>query len=524
MSSRFSLAFLRSPRNLAWILATLAVLFSLAVLIRLGGRPSELLSIVSSQIHVTIGLAAVGLFALGIGTVSWLRNRGGANLLLALLGAALCGLTVWAVLSYPAVYFQWFASDYFDAEGMARLQKAALAPADKAATSDWPQWRGPNRDGVSEEKDLRLDWTNPPPVLWKRPLGGGYSSLAIADGRVYTQDRQGDAERVICFDAATGQELWTHRYSARYSDLQRGYDRGPRATPTIHDGRVYTVGATGIFLCLEAKPNGPAKVLWQHVLRREFDAALPTWGLAGSPLIEGDSVIVQPGGRRGAIAAFDRRTGDLIWKSLTDPAGYSSPMAATLDGVRHILAFTGKALVGLRPTDGQQLWRYDWPTRFEANIATPVVAGNFVFISSNYDQGCALVEVTADGDRARVKPVYVKRNKLMRNHHDTCVLVNGHLYGFDSGLLKCVDMVSAQEKWVTRDLAKGSVLAVAGHLFVLTEDGSLALVEATPTQYRQKGLLPNLLQGPECWAMPALAGGRLYLRGHHEIVCLDMRK
>jgi outer membrane protein assembly factor BamB len=235
-------------------------------------------------------------------------------------------------------------------------------------------------------------------------------------------------------------------------------------------------------------------------------------------------VIVQPGGRQGTVAAYDRRRGDLIWKSLTDPAGYSSPMAATLDGVRHILAFTGNALVGLRLADGQQLWRYDWPTRFEANIATPVIAGNFVFISSNYDQGCALVEVTADGDGARVKPVYVKRNKLMRNHHDTCVLVNGHLYGFDSGMLKCVDLVSAQEKWVTRDLAKGSVLAAAGHIFVLTEDGALALVEATPEEYRQKGLLPNLLEDPECWAMPALADGRLYLRSHHQVVCLDMRK
>src|SRR5262249_18295205 len=157
--------------GVAWFLALLAYLFALAVLLRLGGRPSELLSIVSSQIPVTIGLAAVGLLALGVGTVSWLRARSGANLLLALLGAALWGLPVWAVLSYPAVLFQWFASDYFDAEGMARLQKAALAPADKSASGDWPQWRGPNRDGVSEEHELRLDWTNPPPVLWKKPLG-----------------------------------------------------------------------------------------------------------------------------------------------------------------------------------------------------------------------------------------------------------------------------------------------------------------------------------------------------------------
>jgi outer membrane protein assembly factor BamB len=532
MASQSSFSLFRSPRRIAWLLVLLASAGLVLELALLRGDVARMLDLFGLFVWVTGALALIGVLAVIVGVGSLVRDisatgseapRWVSHLLLTAFGVGLGAFATTALVNHSTL----FARDYVDPEGLARLKQASLAPTDKAATGDWPQWRGPNRDGISGETDLRTDWSNaPPPVVWKRPLGGGYSSIAVVDGRLYTQDKQGGEERVVCLDAATGKDVWTHSYAVEYTGFRMGYAQGPRATPTVFDGRVYTVGATGIFLCLEANPSsGRANVLWHHDLRKEFDAPLPTWGFAGSPWIEGDWVIVQPGGKQGSVAAFERRDGRLVWKALSDPAGYSSPIGATLDGVRHVLAFTGTALVGLRPENGHVLWSYPWTTRFEANIATPIVAGNYVFISSDYSAGCALVEVTADGAGGATKrPIYVKRNKLMRNHHDTCVLVAGHLYGFDEGVLKCVDLQAATEKWASRDLAKGSVLAGADHLFVLTEDGSLALLEASPEEYRQKGLMPNLLQGPECWALPALASGRLYLRGHHEIVCLDIRK
>jgi outer membrane protein assembly factor BamB len=442
---------------------------------------------------------------------------------LLLLGFA--GLVIWM---RPQAFEQLLQRDFDDPAKLAQLQKASLQSPDQAATGDWPQWRGPHRDGISAETGLRTNWSETrPAVVWKQPLASGYSSIAVAGGRLYTQDKQGNEERVVCLDAATGKELWVYRYPVDYSRFL-SHATGPRATPTVHDNRVYTIGGTGQFLCLEAGPaTSQAKVLWQHDLVQEFNARLPEWGVACSPLIEGDFVCVQPGGSKGSVAAFDRCTGELRWKALSDGSGYSSPVAATAAGVRQVICFTGKGLAGLRAENGDELWYYRWTTQYDANIATPLVAGDYVFISSGYNAGCALIELFANGyRRVGAEPVYVKHNKLMRNHHSSCVLHDGFLYGFDVGLgvLKCVDLRTAEEKWMTRDLAKGSVLLADEHLIVLSENGSLALVEATPKGYHAKGKIEDVLQGSECWALPALASGRLYLRDHHQMVCLDLRK
>jgi outer membrane protein assembly factor BamB len=338
-------------------------------------------------------------------------------------------------------------------------------------------------------------------------------------------DKQGDDERVVCLDAGTGKELWAHRYRVDYSAFQLRQATGPRATPTVAGGKVFTVGATGVFLCLEAAPrDGRAHVLWQHNLMEKFDATPPGWGVACSPLVEGNLVYVQPGGTKGSVAAFDTRTGDVAWTALSDVSGYSSPMAATVAGVRQILCFTGKGLAGLQPADGKQLWYFPWATQHDANIATPVIAGNYVFISSGYNAGCALLEVYADGHSVSAEPVYVKRNKLMRNHHSSCVLYRGYLYGFDDNIFKCVDIRTGEEKWASRQPGKGAVLAADGSLLVLTEQGSLALVEASPEGFHEKGQVRDVLGGSDCWALPALAERRLYLRDQQHVLCLDLNK
>src|SRR5262245_25458198 len=309
------------------------------------------------------------------------------------------------------------------------------------------------------------------------------------------------------------------------------YNAGPRATPTVHDGRVYTVGATGVFLCLETAPaGGKAKLLWRHDLMKEFNARTPRWGVACSPLIVGDLVIVQPGGTKGSIAAFNRRTGEREWTALEDPSGYSSPVFATAAGVRQVICFTARRMVGLRPADGSLLWEYDWATQYDANIATPIVAGDYVFLSSDYQSGCALLELSPDGDGVKAKPVYVRRDKVMRNQFSTCVRHGDYLYGFDVvghggevGHLKCINLRTFKEEWEAKDLQKGCLLYADGHLLVLTERGDLALVEATPKEYRRK-TRATVLGRRETWALPALAGGRLYLRDNEKLLCLDLKK
>lgn len=420
--------------------------------------------------------------------------------------------------------------DLTDPGRLANLQAAKLeGEAEPTAEKDWPQWRGPRRDGISRETGLNLDWkTTPPPVLWKKPVKGGYSSPAVANGKVYVSDRDGKNERVLCFDAETGEELWVFSYPCDYGNLE--YGAGPRATPTVHDGRLYTLGATGVFLCLEADPaDREPKVLWRHDLMDELDSEPPRWGVASSPLIEKDLVIVMPGGPNGSVTAYDRDSGKLVWKSLGDVGGYSSPMACTAAGIRQIICLTGEAVHGLKPEDGSVLWSYPWVTTFEGNIATPIVAGNYVFISSSYNKGCALLEILKDGNKLRVEPVYVKANKLMRNHISTCILHDGFLYGFDvntnnnAAFLKCVDLRRGEERWSDRSLAKGALIFADGCLIIQTEDGQLAVVEATPEGFRTRGEM-KIFDSYQTWATPALVNGRLYVRDGKWLQCLDLRR
>ena len=428
----------------------------------------------------------------------------------------------------------WAVEDYDDPARVAALRRADLTvprPTGDPA-KDWPQWRGPLRDGIARGVNLAPEWTaeRAPRVVWSEECGKGYSSVSVAGGRVYLQDfrEQGDraTEGVVCRDAATGAEVWSYRYPVDYRGIQSPAN-GPRATPTVHEGRVYTVGATGKFLCLDAEPpDGKPHVLWEHDLLAEFDAPLPSWGIASSPLIEGELVIVQPGGSDGTVVAFDRNTGELRWAALGEKTGYCSPLAATCAGVRQVIAFTAENLVGLRPEDGAVLWKFEWRTQHNANIAMPVVTDDYVFISSGYKKGCALLQLVPRGDGGvGVEKVWVRR-RLLRNHFSSNVLHEGHLYGFDEtrSELKCIDLRDPDgEKWASHGLRRGSVVRADGLLLVLTEDGTLALVEATPEDFRLKGKLEKVLNGSECWAPPALTGdGRAYVRDHTKVVCLEL--
>jgi outer membrane protein assembly factor BamB len=491
-----------------------------------------------------IALAILGclLAALVVGAFAynlWRKKRikkpdGIALVVLLCLGVSLSGFAFFGIPAAPPPQQRPFLpaqtgpDEEIDATALKQLKTASLATSapGPASSDDWPQWRGPNRDGISPATTLNTNWERQrPAVVWKVPVDRGYSSPVVANGRVYTLDCDGEKshERVLCLDARTGQEVWSYSYDA---DNKKNQYSGPRATPTIYEGKVYTVGSDGLLLCLLAEPpDNKPHVLWKHDLLDEFAAARPGHGFTCSPLIEGELVIVQPGGPGASVVAFNRNDGKLVWKALDDPSGYSSPIAATAAGARQIVCFTGKRTVGLRAEDGSLLWANPWLTAFDTNIATPIVAGDYVFFSSGYEAGCALLHLVANGRDMKAVPVYIKRRRLMRNHHSTCVLHEEHLYGCDSGRhdLKCVSLRTGEEKWATPKFGKHCLIYAAGHLVLLGEDGSLALVEANPKEFKEKGQMQSVLDSGECWALPALAGGFLYLRDHHNVVCLDLR-
>jgi hypothetical protein len=407
-----------------------------------------------------------------------------------------------------------------------QLQQAPLAEVLPTAPGEWPQWRGPRRDGVSAETGWLKDWPpQGPKVLWQVEGGDGYSALAVAGGRVYTLVREKperEQEAVLCLDAESGAEKWRYAYPCSY---RHRWGNGPRSTPAVDGPYVYTVGATGIFHCLEAATG---RVVWSHDLLKEFEAPNLQWGTAFSPLVEGDLVFTMSGGPDGnSLAAFDKRSGGLKWKALDDPAGYSSPIAVTAAGVRQVVFFTGKNLVGVSPQDGKLYWSYPWETKDGVNAATPISWGDYLFISSGYGKGCALLKVEKDGaDGLQVKRVY--ENNLMRNHFSGCVLYKEHLYGFtDPGILTCMEFrtgvcdPSARRGWQQRGFGKGSLMAADGHLIILGEEGRLALAEATPEGYREKASCR--IFHDRSWTVPVLADGRLYLRDQQQIVCLDLR-
>lgn len=455
---------------------------------------------------------------------------GGAarSALLALMALVVTGLIGWVVAKR-------YKPDWFDREAvnpaeLEALQSAKLnAPPTASGEIGWPQWFGPNRDGHAPAGPLRTDWeADPPKPVWTAPCGGGYSSLSVVGGRVYGLDRQDARERLFCLDAEKGTPLWEMGWDADYGGI--GYGSGPRAAPTVHEGRLYAVGATGKFICVEV-PAGAStpKTLWEHDLKTEFQAVTPTWGFASSPLIEGDMVVVQAGGRKGSVVAFDRVTGEPRWAAGSDPNGYSSPVAATAAGVRQVIAVTGRSIVGVRPGDGHVLWRHDWQTRHNGNIATPLVVGDYVFVSSAYSKGCCLLRLVPSGDGVNAEQVYYRKSRVMENHHSTCVYKDGYLYGFDSDVLRCVDLRKGEvnEDWDASKLSgganKGCLILADKHLIVQTQSGDLALVDADPQEFRLRGRVDDVLTGSDCWALPVLVDGRLYLRDHTKVVCLDVR-
>jgi outer membrane protein assembly factor BamB len=386
------------------------------------------------------------------------------------------------------------------------------------AGSDWPQWRGPNRDGISKETGLLKQWPKEgPPLVWKtKGAGGGYSSFAIVNGRLFTMGLRGEREFIIAFDVANGKEVWATPHGKAFHN-DRG--DGPRGTPTVDGERLYALGGSGDLSCLEA---GTGRIVWTMNVLQKFGGSNTNWGISESPLVIDEKVLVNAGGPGASIVALNKKDGALIWKSQSDEPGYSSAISVEAGGIKQVVFFTSSRAVGLDLSNGRLLWEYPRPSNNTANVATPVARGNRVFISSDYGTGGGLVEIKSDGKGVTAREVYF--TKEMRNHHSSSVLVGDYLYGFSSSILTAMRFDTGEIVWRDRSVGKGSLIYADGNLYCLSENGVVGLVEATPAAYREKGRFQIPQESLPTWTHPVVAGGRLYLRDQDTIYAFDIRE
>ena len=390
---------------------------------------------------------------------------------------------------------------------------ALSAGAFNVSAADWPQWRGPNRDGISAETGLLPSWpSGGPKVVWKiSGLGEGYSSFAIVKGRMYTQGQRGKQEFVLALDVKTGNKLWETVTSRNF---ENDSGSGPRGTPTFDDGKIYAMTGDGVLVCLDAATG---KLLWQMDSVHQFGGSVPHWGYSESPLIDGDRVIVMPGGRGASLVSLDKRTGAVQWKTGNDHAGYSSAILADVNGNKQVIALSGSSAFGVQESTGEMLWHYTKVANNVANIATPIYSNGEVFLSSAYDTGCALLKLNGKG----MQEVYFNRD--MMNHYSSSVLLDGTLYGYSNAFLTAMDFNTGKQLWRNRSVGKGSVTYADKRLYALGEDGMVGLIEPSRDAYKEisrfeyaKGSLPS-------WSPLVISDGKLYLRDQDNLTAYDIK-
>jgi outer membrane protein assembly factor BamB len=388
------------------------------------------------------------------------------------------------------------------------LLAACALTVGAAPDTDWAQWRGPNRDGVSTETGLLKQWpAGGPPVAWTATgLGKGYGSAAVRGDRVFVQGTIGTSSAVFALKRADGVQVWV-RALGKTLDQDKG--GGPRGTPTVDGDVLFALSEAGDLACLRVTDGS---VVWTRNLLTEFGGSNPEWLLSESPLVDGPRLIVTPGGRGAGMVALDKMTGKTVWaaRDLSDQAGYASIVAADVQAVRTYVTLTSQAAVGVRASDGAVMWRYAKATNGTANITTPVLFDNKVFITSAYNTGAALLQMRAEGGSVKADEVYFTRD--MMNHHGGVVLVNGYLFGYSNSILTCMEAATGAVKWKDRSVGKGSLTYADGRLYVFGESNTVGLVDASPIGYVERGRFSIADQGWPSWAHPVVAGGRLFIR------------
>lgn len=423
-----------------------------------------------------------------------------------------------AILSFQLLTS--FAADTAVKSGTAGLGKA-----------EWPQWRGPNRDGISNETGLLHSWPEEgPKLLWQvEGLGKGFASVAVSGGKIFTLGQQKEVGTVLeAFNLADGKKLWE-------TPVGNG---SPNCTPTVDGDLVYGLGREGDLVCCEAATG---KLVWKKNFAEDFGGKMMSgWGYSESPLVDGDRLICTPGAPDAAIAALDKKTGATIWKAVTpedwggtkgkDGAGYSSIVVSHGVGVKQYVQLTGRGVLSVAADDGRVLWTYNKVANGTANIPTPIVDGDYIFCSSGYGTGSALLHLTKDGAGVKAEEIYFLKADELQNHHGGMIKIGAYIYcghGHNNGLPACIEMLTGKNMWEkTRGPGTGSAAVVFadGDLYFRYEDGTMALIEANPEKYNLKSHFTLASVKGKSWPHPAIVDGRLYIRDQDSLLCYDLRK
>ncbi len=390
-----------------------------------------------------------------------------------------------------------------------------VATAMSLPAKDWPQWRGPDHNGISTETGWLDQWpASAPAIAWRAQVGLGFSSFVVAEGRAFTVGHDDEKDTVFCFDASTGKVVWKHSYPSDLGD--KYFDGGTTGTPTFEGGRVYWLSRWGDTFCFNAADG---KVIWNKNVKTETKARVPGWGFTSAPLVQGDQLLLNVGD---AGLALDKKTGAILWQSAPKAAGYSTPLPVKIGDDALAVFASAQSYVAVKLKDGKEAWRIKWLTEYDVNAADPIIDGDRVFISTGYGKGSGLFKLGG------ATPEELWKSKALRTQMNGAVLYHGHLYGMDGdsgdkGPLKCLDFATGTEKWKHAGFGTGGVIIADGKLIALSARGELIVAHATPDEF--KPISRAQVLGGKCWTAPVLADGRIYCRNSKgEVVVVDVRK
>ena len=391
-----------------------------------------------------------------------------------------------------------------------------VGEAIRATENDWPRFGGPRGDQIVRGEKIRTDWdANPPEELWRHPIGPGWSSISVVGDYLFTQEQRGEQECVVCYAASTGEQVWVHEDNVRFEEPAGG--PGPHATPTVHEDRVYSLGATGVLNCLDVRTG---EAIWTTDIVAEAGGRLLEWAASGSPVICRDLVIVNPGTSTAFLSAYDMATGERVWQAQEARSSYATPVIATIEGEEQIVAVRAQGVGGYSLVDGSELWFFSWSNATQINCSQPIILPDeSVFISIGYGGGSARLDVTRDGDQWSVNSRWERPNRFKLKFNGG-IHLDGYVYGLDEGVLSCFDLEQGKRTWKQGRYQFGQILWVDQSLIVLTESGEIVLLDAKPESVSEVARFAAI--NGKTWNHPVVNRGRLFVRNAAEIACFDL--